>query len=92
MIDMTMEKGTDAFENHKQLYQLIPNVSDEVASVLARVETLINNSILWYHMEKQVELSKFKASIGYTHFFYNDYLVADKKISKTEPSTDEEEY
>ena len=71
IIVKVMERGPDAFENPKQLYQTILNASDEVASVLAISDHLLNDVTFWVQLERQVELSKFKALIGSTHLVEN---------------------
>ena len=84
-----MERVPDAFENPKQIYKPLSYASYDLTSGIVRVDPLLNDVTLWDQMYKQVKLSKFKASIGSTHFVDNDCLVSNGETANMEPSTDD---
>ena len=87
IIGKSMYRFPNGFLNPKQLYQPIPHSNNEVASVIASVEPLLNDVTLWDQLDKKVELSKFKLLIGSTHFVDNEYLVSDDETYNTYIST-----
>jgi hypothetical protein len=69
----------------------IPRAADQVFSVLATSDPILNDESLWERLHERAELGKFQASIGSTHITNDDYLVSDDETASTDPSTDDDD-
>jgi hypothetical protein len=91
LVDQAFERDLDDFERPKQPYLEIWRAADQVFSVLATIDPILNDETLWERLHERAELGKFQASIGSTHVANNDYLVFDDKTASTDPSTDDDD-
>ena len=86
LIDKVLDSADFERNAPRQVYLSIPRQADEIYSVLASVDPLLNDQTLYNRMHEQAKLSRFKMSVGSTTATDITYVLGDNTVD-SDPST-----
>jgi hypothetical protein len=89
LIDRILEY--DSEEQVSPCYELVPRAADQVSSVLASVDPLLNDQTLYHRLTEQANLGRFQTTIGSTNATYSKYLEEDDDTIETDSSTEDDD-
>ena len=90
-IDKVFEGYSSDYDGTKPQFQSVPREADEVSSVLAGVNPILNDEFLYARMSQQAELGRFKTSIGSTNATKAEYLVTEDETTVTSTDLDSDD-
>jgi hypothetical protein len=93
LVDNAFEGDSTVSDHPCQPYKAILRQAGEIFSVLASVNPILNDQVLYDRMNQQAELGRFKASIGSTNATKQEYLMDDDEttIMSTDLDTGKED-
>ena len=87
--DRVLETQDNLCETVEPCFEVGPNASNEVASVLVGISPIFDDCALYNRMKTRAEIGRFQMSVGSTNTTRSVYLVEDDDTVETEPSTDD---
>ena len=87
-----LEKNPEYLSKPETIYQMIPRQADQVLSVLASIDPILNYKTLYQKMIDIAELGKFQMAIVSMNASGSSYLINGDDTIKTTPSTDDEDF